>query len=86
MESEALVEKVGDRLVADARFELRRLAGMLDVEWDPGERAHNLNGLVTEILGRLPCAGDTVEWQGHSIEVLEATERQARKVAIRKTG
>jgi CBS domain containing-hemolysin-like protein len=79
-----MVHQSGDRIEVDARFELRRLAGILDIEWDPTERGRSLNGLLTERLGRLPRVGDTIEWQGHRIEVLLASERHADKVALRK--
>jgi CBS domain containing-hemolysin-like protein len=84
VETESMVHQSGDRIVVDARFELRRLAGILDIEWDPTERGRSLNGLLTERLGRLPRVGDTIEWQGHRIEVLLASERHADKVALRK--
>jgi CBS domain containing-hemolysin-like protein len=84
IETESMVRRIGDRLEVDARFDLRHLAGMLDIAWDLTERAHNLNGLVTEKLGHLPRVGDTVEWQGHTIEVLTASERRAEKLAVTK--
>jgi CBS domain containing-hemolysin-like protein len=84
VETESMVHQSGDRIEVDARFELRRLAGILDIEWDPTERGRSLNGLLTERLGRLPRVGDIIEWQGHRIEVLLASERHADKVALRK--
>ena len=83
-ETEPLMGKTDGRLELDADVDLRRLAALLDVGWDPGEKAHNINGLVLETLGRLPRVGDKVEWQGHVIEVLVASERRAEKVAVRK--
>jgi putative hemolysin len=84
IEAESMVRRVEGRLEVDARIDLRRLTGLLDLQWDPTERAHNLNGLVTERLGRLPSAGDTLEWQGHRIEVLAASERRAETLAVTK--
>jgi len=82
---EELVRQPDGSFELDARTELRRLAAMLEVAWDPHERAHSVNGLVTERLGRLPQPGDAVEWRGHRIEVLAATERRAERVSVRKT-
>jgi CBS domain containing-hemolysin-like protein len=84
VETESVMHRSGDQIEIDARFELRRLAGILDIEWDPTERGRSLNGLLTERLGRLPRVGDTIEWQGHRIEVLVASERRADKVVLRK--
>jgi CBS domain containing-hemolysin-like protein len=84
IESESMVRRIGNQLEVDARFELRYLASLLDIEWDPTERAHNLNGLVTEKLGHLPRVGDTVEWHDHRIEVLAASARRAEKLAVTK--
>jgi CBS domain containing-hemolysin-like protein len=84
IEAESMVQRIDDRLEVDGRFELRHLAGMLSTEWDPTERAHNLNGLVTEKLGHLPKVGDTIEWHGHRIEVLAASDRRAEKLLVKK--
>jgi len=83
-EEEPLVHRSEHGIEVDAELELRHLAALLEVRWDPTERAHNVNGLVTEKLGRLPRVGDKVTWRGHRIEVLAATERRAEKVAVRK--
>ncbi|MDX1562389.1 MAG: transporter associated domain-containing protein, partial [Gammaproteobacteria bacterium] len=66
-----------------AATELRKLAAVLGVDWDPREPAHSINGLLTERLGRLPRIGDTVDWQGHRIEVTAASERRAERVIVR---
>jgi CBS domain containing-hemolysin-like protein len=39
---------------------------------------------VTEILERIPVAGDTVEWNGYRIEVLRADRRRVRLLSIRR--
>lgn len=68
----------------DGDMELHRLAALLDVRWDGHEKAHRLNGLVTEMLGRLPQAGDSVRWNGYEMRVLTASERRAERLSIRK--
>jgi CBS domain containing-hemolysin-like protein len=86
IETEAVTRHADGSLELDANLELRRVAPLLDIVWDPGERSRTINGLVTAKLGRLPREGDTVEWQGHRIDVLSATQRRAEKVSIRKAG
>jgi putative hemolysin len=83
-EPESFVRHDDGSLELDADLELRRVAALLNVGWDPAERSRNVNGLVTDRLGRLPRAGDKVKWKGHWIEVLTATDRRAEKVTIRR--
>jgi CBS domain containing-hemolysin-like protein len=72
------------RLQFSADLDLRSLAQRLGVAWDPRERAHSVNGLVTERLGRLPRVGDWIEWQGYRVEVTAVGERRADRIAVRK--
>jgi CBS domain containing-hemolysin-like protein len=85
IETEPLVRNVEGGLEVDTDLDLRRLAALLNVAWDPDQKAHNVNGLVMERLGRLPRTGDSIEWQGHRIEVVAATELRAEKARIRKS-
>lgn len=85
-ETEPFTRHDDGSLEVDADVELRRVAVILEVGWDPTERSRNVNGLVMDKLGRLPQVGDEIEWQGHVIEVLAASERRAERVAIRKAG
>jgi CBS domain containing-hemolysin-like protein len=84
IEGDEVVRRPDGSLEVDADLDLRRLAALLEVGWDPTARAHNVNGLVTERLGRLPRPGDRIDWQGHRIEVLSASERRAERVAVTK--
>jgi CBS domain containing-hemolysin-like protein len=68
----------------DADMELRRLAAALNVRWDPRVEPHSVNGIITERLGRLPEAGDTIDWQGYEISVTSASERRAEQVTLRR--
>ncbi|HEY5666101.1 MAG TPA: hemolysin family protein [Gammaproteobacteria bacterium] len=86
METELFVRHEDGSLEVDADIDLRRVAAILEVDWNPAERSRNVNGLVMDKLGRLPQAGDTIEWQGHVIEVLAASELRAERVSVRKAG
>jgi CBS domain containing-hemolysin-like protein len=87
-ESEAQADDVSraddGSLEIDADLELRRLAALLHLRWDSREKSHSVNGLVTEKLGRLPQAGDAVEWNGYEIAVLAASERRAERLRVHK--
>jgi CBS domain containing-hemolysin-like protein len=67
-----------------ASVDLRQLSATLGVAWDPDTDIITIGGLVTEMLQRIPVAGDTIEWNGYRIEVLEANRRRARLVAIKR--
>lgn len=71
-------------LLVRASVDLRQLSAKLAVPWEPETEAITIGGLVTEILERIPVAGDTIEWNGYRIEVLQADRRHARLVAIKK--
>ena len=65
-----------------ADVELHELCRYLDLPWEPTERSHTVNGLLTEKLERLPRSGDIVHWRGHRIEVVAANERRAETVRL----
>jgi len=73
----------GDLFVR-AHVDLRKLCAKLDVAWDPETEPATIGGLVTEMLERIPVAGDTIDWSGYCIEVLRADERHAKLLRIRK--
>ena len=84
IETDDRIRRVGQGFEASANLELRRLASILKERWDPDQKAHNINGLLAESLGRLPTTGDVIEWNGYRIEVLAASERRAETVSIRR--
>ncbi|MDD5556901.1 MAG: hemolysin family protein [bacterium] len=71
------VYRVDARLsVSDAREELG-LALPDRHEYD------TLAGFVCSLLGRVPAAGESISWGGHTIRVLEATDMGVRRLEIR---
>ena len=61
-----------------ADVDLRRLSNELGITWEPESEVTTVGGLVSEILERIPVAGDTIEWNGYRIEVLRADRRKPR--------
>jgi CBS domain containing-hemolysin-like protein len=43
-----------------------------------------LAGFMTELIGRVPRVGDTVEWESHRFTVLRASARRAERIEIRR--
>ena len=65
-------------------IELRKLSQQLGIELPPETKASRLGGLVTELLGRIPVKGDTIEWNGCWLEVLSTSKWSAEMVSIKK--
>jgi CBS domain containing-hemolysin-like protein len=72
-------------LIVRARVDLRKLSSKLGVAWDPSIEATTIGGLVTEMLERIPVAGDTITWKGHRIDVLRADKRHVKLIRITKS-
>jgi CBS domain containing-hemolysin-like protein len=65
-------------------IELRKLCRQLEIKLPPDTEVTRLGGLVTELLGRIPIKGDTVEWNDCWFEVLSASQWSAELVSIKK--
>ncbi|MCO4811398.1 MAG: HlyC/CorC family transporter [Gammaproteobacteria bacterium] len=62
--------------------ELHRVCRLLGIEMPDDIEVATLSGLLSELLGRIPRQGDTVEWRGYCLTVLSASERGAEFVSI----
>ncbi|HEY5622218.1 MAG TPA: transporter associated domain-containing protein, partial [Gammaproteobacteria bacterium] len=60
----------------------RKLGDHLGFEWDPEMSITTAGGLVTELLDRIPRAGDSVVWEGYRFDVLSASETRAERIRI----
>jgi len=67
-----------------ASIELRKLCQQLEIRLPADTDVTRLGGLVTELLGRIPVQGDTVEWNDCWLEVLSASQWSAELVSIKK--
>jgi len=65
-------------------IELRKLSQQLGIDLPPETKASRLGGLVTELLGRIPAKGDTMEWNDCWLEVLSTSKWSAEMVSIKK--
>jgi len=75
-------EKSDGTLLVRSRVDLRKLSDRLGINWEPSVDASSIGGLVTEMLERIPVAGDSIEWKGYRVEVLRADRRKARLLQI----
>ncbi|MEX0976988.1 MAG: hemolysin family protein [Woeseia sp.] len=67
-----------------ASVELRKICARLGLPWEPEDEVATVGGLITEILGRLPVRGDSVEWNGCRLEVLAAGTRRPELISIQR--
>jgi len=81
---EEFLDKPDGTLIVRGNVDMRKLCTRLGITWDPELEVSTVSGLVTEILERIPVAGDTVEWNGYRIEVLRADRRRVRLLSIRR--
>ena len=65
--------------------ELHRLCRILGIEMPAKADVATVGGLLSELLGRIPEAGDSVEWRGHRLTVLSAGHRGADLVEVKKS-
>lgn len=75
-------ERSDGTLLVRSRVDLRKLSERLGISWEPDVDASSIGGLVTEMLERIPVAGDSIEWKGYRVEVLRADRRRARLLRI----
>ena len=71
-------------VVLHPHVDLRRLCEKLGIPWEPAAEVNTVGGLITEILERIPVAGDSINWRGYRVEVLSADRRRARLIRVRK--
>jgi len=79
-----ITEDPKGRYVVSGNFGLDRLEELLDFRPAGEPESTTVGGLVTEWLGRVPHAGETVERQGIRIEVLASNDLRVEQVRVSK--
>ena len=77
-------EQPDGTLLVRGRVDLRKLSDKLGTTWEPNIDVSTIGGLVSETLERIPVVGDTIDWNGHRVEVMRADRRQARLLRVSK--
>ncbi len=77
-------EQPDGSLLVRGRVDLRKLSDKLGISWVPNTDVSTIGGLVSETLERIPFVGDTIDWNGHRVEVLRADRRRARVLRVSK--
>lgn len=76
-----IVRESESSFVVPGRMDVDRLAELFGVRPE-GRDATTVAGLVSELLGRIPAAGEVVEDDGLRFEVLEASSRRVERLRI----
>ena len=76
-----VLRQSADHLVVKAALPVSRFNQLVKTALDETE-FDTLGGAVTDQLGHVPQRGETVEFEGHEVEVLSADARQARLLRV----
>ena len=82
--NEDLWQRPDGSVRAFATAELHRVCRKLGIDMPANADVATVGGLLSELLGRIPEAGDSVEWRGHRLTVMSAGHRGADLVEVRK--
>jgi CBS domain containing-hemolysin-like protein len=78
------VEADGSVLVA-GRVNVDRLEQALESPLADGADVDTVGGLVTTVFGRIPKAGEQVEYRGFTVEVVDAERKRVNRVRFRRS-
>lgn len=85
-ERETAVRPVGgEEFIVDAGLPLDEFSRAMGVK-AVGNGFDTIGGLVFDRLGKIPVAGDKVEYGGLTIEVVSAADRRPTKLRVKRTG
>jgi CBS domain containing-hemolysin-like protein len=79
-EMEPLVATSEGVISASARVSLEMLKDALNPGFDMPDNVDTVGGLAMNLFGHVPKAGEKIEHEGYSIEVLEATSKRVGRV------
>ena len=74
-----------NEMVIDARVSIEELNELLSVSIQ-GDGFDTLGGLVYHQLGRIPSPGDSVEYDGFSVQVISTVGRRLKRLRVKKSG
>jgi CBS domain containing-hemolysin-like protein len=77
------VEADGAVLVA-GRVNLERLEQALEMPLTNGERVATVGGLVASVFGRIPRPGESTDYKGYTLEVVDAEHTRVNRVRFRR--
>ena len=79
----APIQRVGDRLLVEARADVEDLEAELEAELPSGD-FHTVGGLVIDAAGRIPVVGDEIQIGAYSFRVVSGSSRRVRVLEVRR--
>jgi len=84
LEAEPITVEHDGAVVVAGRVKVDRLEQALETPLTDGEHVSTVGGLVTTVFGRVPRPGESVEYRGFSVEVMDAERKRVNRVRFRK--
>jgi CBS domain containing-hemolysin-like protein len=73
-----------NRWEIDGRMTLSDLEYELEIELPEGQDFETVSGLVSAITGRVPEVGESMEYEGYRLTVLDGDERHVKRVSLER--
>jgi len=81
-EAEAVTREPDGSWVVPGNLEVGRMGELLDAELPDQSEATTVAGLVSEVAGRIPQAGEVIEQYGVRFEILASTDRRIERLRV----
>jgi CBS domain containing-hemolysin-like protein len=84
VEAEPISVEQDGAVVVAGRVKVDRLEQALEAPLTDGEKVGTVGGLVTSVFGRVPRPGESVEYRGFAVEVMDAERKRVNRVRFRR--
>lgn len=84
VEAEPITVEADGALLVAGRVSVQRLEQAVEAPLGEGEKVGTVGGLVTGAFGRVPRAGDRVDYRGFEIEVVDVERKRVNRVRLRR--
>ena len=84
VEAEPISVEHDGAVVVAGRVKVDRLEQALETSLTNGEEVGTVGGLVTSVFGRVPKPGESVDYRGFSVEVMDAEGKRVNRVRFRR--
>jgi CBS domain containing-hemolysin-like protein len=84
VEAEPISVEPDGAVVVAGRVKVDRLEQALEAPLTDGENVGTVGGLVTSVFGRVPRPGESVDYHGFAVEVVDAEGKRVNRVRFRR--
>jgi CBS domain containing-hemolysin-like protein len=84
VETEPITVEADGAILVAGRVNLDRLEQALETALEPNSDVGTVGGLVTAVFGRIPRAGERVDYRGFTLEVVDAERKRVNRVRFRR--